>query len=101
MISTHDAIDIEVNAYMGERRNKMLEKLTQATSTEIQKTKVNNFDAFRLEIKGITSGGVKVHYLFTLIKTNNKLFHLVAWSTESKFEENRVEFEQLASAMQF
>lgn len=79
---------------------KLIGNLTQSTSSETAKIKINGFDALRADIGGTLKNGAKVHYLGTIIKTDQNLVYLLSWSLESKFAANRSEFEALPSALQ-
>ena len=79
---------------------KLISNLAQSTSSETAKIKVNGFDALQADIAGTLKNGVKVHYLGTIIKTDQNLLYLLSWTTESKFVASRGEFEALPAAMQ-
>ena len=82
-------------------KTKLIGNLSQVSSSETQKIKVNGFDALRADIGGTLKNGLKVHYLGTVLKTEKNLVYLLSWTTESKFSSARGEMEQLPSAMQF
>ncbi|MHA6845827.1 hypothetical protein [Ralstonia syzygii] len=102
LIGSVSATDIQDwQAYADSLRAKLIHGIAQGTSTEIEKIKVNDFDALRTEITGTLKSGVNVHYLGTVIKSSKTIVYVLAWSVESKFASNRSEFAQLASAIHF
>lgn len=88
-------------AYAESRRSKMLESLTQSTASEIQKIKINGYDAVRSDFSGTIKNGLKIHYLGTVIKTDKYVIQFISWSVESKFVASRNDFEQIAASIQF
>lgn len=87
-------------AFSESMKSKLVGNLTQSSSSETAKIKVNGFDALRADIAGTLKNGLKVHYLGTIIKTDQNLVYLLSWTTESKFAASRGEFESLPAAMQ-
>ncbi len=79
---------------------KLMGNLSQSTSSEMQKIKVNGFDALQVDIGGTLKNGMKVHYLETFIKTDKQLVQILIWCFESKFMAYRSEFESLAGGLQ-
>lgn len=101
-ISSVNSVDIQDWQVFAESlRTKLVNNLSQSASSEVQKIRVNGFDALRVDISGVLKNGTKVHFLGTLIKTDKNLVWLLSWTPESKFAAIRTEFEQLANAMQF
>ncbi len=101
-ISSVNSVDIQDWQVFAESlRTKLVNNLSQSTSSEVQKIRVSGFDALRVDIGGVLKNGTKVHFLGTLIKTDKNLVWLLSWTPASKFAANRAEFEQLANAMQF
>ena len=86
--------------YAESQRVKMVGNLSQSTSSEIRKIKVNGFDALQADIGGTLKSGVKIHYLGTFIKTDKQLIQLLTWCFESRFAANRNEFESLPAGLQ-
>lgn len=101
VISSVKSADIaDWQVFAESMKAKLMGNLTQSTSSDTAKIKVNGFDALRADISGTLKNGVKVRYLGTLIKTDQNLVYLLSWSLESKFAANRSEFESLPAAMQ-
>jgi hypothetical protein len=102
LVGSVSATDIkDWQAYADSLREKLIHSMAEGTSTDVQKIKVNDFDALRTEITGTLKNGVNVHYSGTVIKSSRSIVYVLAWSVESKFASNRGEFAQLASAIQF
>lgn len=97
-ISTADVQDWQV--YAESLRVKLVGNLTQSTSSETQKIKVNGLDALQSDTSGTLKNGVKIHYLGTIIKSDKKIVYLLALCFESKFSANRSELESLAFGLQ-
>lgn len=97
-VKTMDIADWQVFAET--LKAKLIGNLTQSTSSDTARIKVNGFDALRADIGGTLKNGAKVRYLGTIIKTDQYLIYLLSWSLESKFNVNRSEFEALPSALQ-
>jgi len=97
-VKTADIADWQ--AFTETLKGKLIGNLTQSTSSETVKIRVNGFDALRADIAGTLINGARVHYLSTVVKTDQNLVYLLSWSLESKFASNRSEFESLPSALQ-
>jgi len=87
-------------AYAESLKVKLMGNLSQSTSSEMRKIKVNGFDALQVDIGGTAKNGMKLHYLETFIKTDKQLVQLLIWCVESKFMAYRSEFESLAGGLQ-
>ena len=90
-VKTADIADWQ--AFTETLKGKLIGNLTQSTSSETVKIRVNGFDALRADIAGTLKNGARVHYLSTVVKTDQNLVYLLSWSLESKFASNRSEFE--------
>ncbi len=97
-VKTSDVQDWE--AYAESFRAKMLATLTQSSSSDVRKVKVNGFDALQADISGTEKNGLRLHYLGTFIKTDKQLISLLTWCVESQFSTNRANFEALPSGLQ-
>ena len=100
MTSVNSADVQDWQAYAESQRVKMIGNLSQSTSSEIRKIKVNGFDALQADIGGTLKSGVKIHYLGTFIKTDKQFIQLLTWCFESRFSANRAEFESLPAGLQ-
>jgi len=101
VISSVKSTDIaDWQVFAESMKAKLMSNLTQSVSSETVKIKVNSFDALRADISGTLKNGAKVHYLGTIIKTDQNLVYLLSWSLESKFVANRSEFETLPVGIQ-
>ena len=88
------------HTYADSLRLRLTGNLSQSSSSELRKIKVNGFDALQSDIGGTTKSGVKVRYLGTVIRTDTQIIHLLTWCFESKFATNRSEFESLPAGLQ-
>lgn len=86
-------------SYLESGMAKLSGKLSQSTSYQLRKIKVNGFNALQADISG-TIDGIKAHYIVTLIKTDKKFIQLLIWCMESSFAANRKELESIASGLQ-
>lgn len=101
MVSVVNSADVpDLQVYAEGQRTRILNAMTQSAASDLQKIKVNGFDAIRGDIGGVLKNGLKFHYLITSVKTDKKILHVIVWCVESKFSANRSEFEQLSSGLQ-
>lgn len=100
LISSIESKDIQDwEAYARSLRATLANSLSEGSSSEDQRIKVNGFDAIRVDVSGDLRNGVKLHYLGTAIKAEQMLVWLVAWCAESRFTDNRSELEKLATGL--
>lgn len=82
-------------------RATLADSLASSASANVEKIRVNGFDALRTEIGGELKNGAKLRYLGTAINAERALVWIVAWCDASRFDANRAELEKLAAGFQF
>ena len=101
LITTDNKSDIQdFQAYAESIKTSLAAGLSSTRSSEMQRMKINGYDSIRFDISGVTQG-VKIHYLMTVLQADTKVIKLNVWTVESRFSDNRSDFEQLASGLQF
>lgn len=84
----------------------LLEEMTQTTgienyeSTNPESLKINGNDALQYEVIGSIQG-VQLHYLYTIIETDDHFHQIMIWSDQATFPTQKDLFQEVSASYQF
>jgi len=80
-------------------RQMMIDKLKDAQVDAGQKLQVSGNPAIRYEITGISSGGLRMAFLLTIIQTDTRFTQVIGSCIRSAFSDRKQEFENITATM--
>ena len=96
IIATEDSADLTNFQLFAEGKLKELSaKLKNPEYSDIQYIKINGNDSAVFETSGLLPNGLNVHYLYTLMKSKNKIVKISAWAGASKFNNIKDELQKI------
>jgi len=99
-VSTARVVDYkDFNSFLVPNRERLVKALTNPSSSEVIKFTFNGMDSEQIQIKGTLNNGVNVKYMITDVKGDTKIFHIVASSIVSKFDENIEEIKLISNGL--
>ncbi|WP_146187775.1 hypothetical protein [Limnohabitans sp. T6-5] len=102
IINTNNISDIsDWGAYSENTKTRLTGNLTNSTFSDFEKIKVNGFDALQGEIGGTLKNGLKVRYVLTTLKTNEKIIQILTWTTESRFNQVKRDLQNIPNNLSF